>query len=85
MTANNVNYLNVDDLQDIIEKVCFIRDKVEAATMLDFYHDLGVIVRHRKTVVLRAKWLIDVFRQLITIRPFDHRVRKSNVRKYSCL
>ena len=85
LTANNVNYLNVDDLQDIIEKVCFIRDKVEAATMLDFYHDLGVIVRHGKTVVLRAKWLIEVFRQLITIRPFDDRVRKSNVGKYNCL
>ena len=85
MTAKNVNYLNVDDLQDIIEKFCFIRDKVEAATMLNFYHDLGIIVRHRNTVVLRAKWLIEVFKQLITIRPFDDRVRKSNVRKYNCL
>ena len=85
MTAKNVNYLNVDDLQDIIEKFCFIRDKVEAATMLNFYHDLGIIVRHRNTVVLRAKWLIEVFKQLITIRPFDDRVRKSNVRKYKCL
>ena len=53
--------------------------------MLNFYHDLGIIVRHRNTVVLRAKWLIEVFKQLITIRPFDDRVRKSNVRKYNCL
>ena len=38
--------------------------------MLDFYHDLGVIVRHRNTVVLQAQWLIEVLKQLITIRSF---------------
>jgi len=38
--------------------------------MLNFYHDLGVIVKHGRTVVLQAQWLIDLFKQLITVRPF---------------
>lgn len=42
--------------------------------MLDFYHDLGVIVRHRNTVVLQAQWLIEVLKQLITIRSFNDMV-----------
>ena len=45
--------------------------------MLDFYHDLGMIVRHRNTVVLRAQWLIEVFRQLITIRSFNEMVSET--------
>ena len=74
MIAQEVYYLNFEQLQGIIQRVCFIEGEDEAATMLDFYHDLGMIVRHRNTVVIWAQWLIEVFRQLITIRPFYERV-----------
>ena len=74
LIAEKVFYLNLEQLQGIIQKVCFIEDEDEVATMLDFYHDLGMIVRHRNTVVLRAQWLIEVFRQLITIRSFNEMV-----------
>ena len=77
MTAQEVYYLNVEQLQGIIQRVCFIEGEDEAATMLDFYHDLGMIVRHRNTVVIRAQWLIEVFRQLITILPFSERVSET--------
>ena len=77
LIAKKVFYLNLDQLQDIIQRVCFIEDEEELATMLDFYHDLGMIVRHRNTVVLRAQWLIEVFRQLITIRSFNEMVSKT--------
>ena len=77
LIAKNVYYLNLEQLQGIIQKVCFIEDEDEVATMLDFYHDLGMIVRHRDTVVLRAHWLIEVFRQLITIRPYNERVSEA--------
>ena len=56
--------------------------------MLDFYHDLGMIVKHRNTVVLRAQWLIDVFKQLITVRSFSDMVRDKREfhnDSYSCL
>ena len=77
MIAEKVYYLNLEQLQGIIQLVCFIEDEDEVATMLDFYHDLGMIVRHRNTVVLRAQWLIEVFRQLITIRPFNDMVSET--------
>ena len=77
LIAKKVYYLNLEQLQDIIQKVCFIEDEDEVATMLGFYHDLGMIVRHRNTVVLRAQWLIEVFRQLITIRSFNEMVSKT--------
>ena len=77
LIAEEVYYLNLEQLQGCIQKDCFIEDEDEVATMLDFYHDLGVIVRHRSTVVLRAQWLIEVFRQLITIRPFREMVSKT--------
>ena len=44
--------------------------------MLDFYHDLGNIVKHRDTVILQPQWLIDIFRKLITIRHFNDMVIK---------
>ena len=77
LIAEKVYYLNLEQLQDIIQKVCFIEDEDEVTTMLDFYHDLGMIVRHRNTVVLRAQWLIEVFRQLITIRSFNEMVSEA--------
>ena len=53
--------------------------------MLDFYHDLGMIVKHCSTVVLRAQWLIDLFKQLITIRSFNDMVRNKKIKCiYQC-
>lgn len=84
LVATNVFYLKLDQLNVIIRKVCYIEEEDEAATMLDFYHDLGKIVKHNSTVVLQAKWLIDVFKKLITICPFDESVKK-NVKLMSSL
>ena len=64
-----------EDLQTIIKKVCRIEDMKELKSMLDFYHDLGQIVQHGSTVVLDTKWLIDLFKQVITVKPFNESVR----------
>ena len=66
----------MEQLQTIIQKHCFIENKDEVATMLNFYHDLGVIVKHGNTVILQAEWLIKLFKQLITVRCFDGMVRR---------
>ena len=68
--------MDLDQLQAVIRKVCCIDDHDEMAAMLNFYHDLGVIVKHGHTVVLQAQWLIDLFKKLITVRPFDEAVSK---------
>ena len=75
--------MDLDQLVSVIRQVCQIEDEEEVTAVLDFYHDLGVIVKHGQTVVLQAQWLIDLFRkQLITVRPFDEAV---SVVDYSCI
>ena len=69
--------MNVKQLQTYAKDVCFITDKEEFITMLNFYHDLGIIIKHGSTVVLKAQWLIDLFRQLITIPHFNNMVRNT--------
>lgn len=79
LVAENIYHMQLEQLQTYAKEVCFIEDEEEFNTMLNFYHNLGMIVRHRNTVVLKAQWLIDLFRQLITIPPFDKVVRRINV------
>ena len=67
-------YLKVSQLYNVVRKMCFIEDELEMVAMLDFYHDLGIIIWHGDTVVLQTQWLIHLFRKLITIRPFDEQV-----------
>ena len=80
LVSKGVYHLNLQELQTIIRDVCFIENEEEVSTMLDFYHDLGVIVRHRNTVVLQAQWLIEVLKQLITIRSFNDMVRRKSLK-----
>lgn len=79
LVAKNIYHMQLEQLQTYAKEVCFIEDEEEFNTMVDFYHNLGMIVKHRNTVVLKAQWLIDLFRQLITIPPFDKVVRRINV------
>ena len=66
--------MNMEQLQTVVEKANIIDGDEHFKTMLNFYHDLGMIVKHRSTVILKAQWLIDLFRKLITIPPFDKMV-----------
>ena len=76
MVAKGTFHMDFDRLQTVTKRVCQIDDKEEMDAMLNFYHDLGVVVKHGRTVVLHAQWLIDLFKKLITVRPFDEMVRK---------
>ena len=79
LVAKNVYHMSLEQLQTYAKEVCFIEDEDQFNTMLSFYHSLGMIVKHRSTVILKAKWLIDLFKQLITIPSFDKVVRKRDV------
>ncbi|XP_068689640.1 uncharacterized protein [Montipora foliosa] len=70
LVAKSMYHMDLDQLLPVIKQVCRIDDEDEATAMLNFYHDLGVIVKHGRTVVLQAQWLIDLFKQLITVRPY---------------
>ena len=74
LVAKQTYFMGLDQLRSVIRLDCHIEDEEEVTAMLNFYHDLGVIVKHGQTVVLQAQWLIHLFKQLITVRPFDEDV-----------
>ena len=82
MLSKKVYHLNLRELQTYVRDNCFINDEEEFTTMVDFYHDLGIIIKHCSTVIVSAEWLIDLFKQLIIIPPFDKTVR-SEIRSVS--
>ncbi|KAL9961963.1 hypothetical protein ACROYT_G031010 [Oculina patagonica] len=71
LVAKKIYHMDLDRLKTVTKEVCRIDDEEELRAMLNFYHDLGVIVKHGRTVVLQAQWLIDLFKQLIVVRPFS--------------
>ena len=82
MLSKKVYHLNLRELQTYVRDNCFINDEEEFTTMVDFYHDLGIIIKHCSTVIVSAEWLVDLFKQLIVIPPFDETVR-SEIRSVS--
>lgn len=85
LVQQKIFYLKISQLYFIVSKTCLIEDEAEMVAMLDFYHDLGIIIWHGDTVVLQTQWLIHLFRKLITIRPFDEQVYCWSFRKDSIL
>ena len=67
--------MKTEDLWNLIKKVCKIYDEEEIVLMLDFYHDLGQIVKHGSTVVLQTQWLINLFKKVITVPHCEKQVR----------
>jgi len=78
LIAKQIFHINLVQLQNFAKSQCFIEDADELDGMISFYHGLGMIVKHRNTVVLKAQWLIDLLKQLITIPHFDKMVIKLN-------
>ena len=76
LLAQDIFHRSLKQLQYYAEKECFIEDADDFAAMISFYHDLGMIIKHRETVVLKAQWLIDLLKQLITIPHYDKMVGK---------
>ena len=82
LVAKQIYHRNLQQLKHYARKHCFMKDAKEFESMISFYHGLGIIIKHCSTVVLKAQWLIDLFKQLITIPPFNKQVgNKFNFRK----
>ena len=76
LIAQKIYHRHLEQLQSYAKKHCFIENADEFAGMISFYHGLGMIIKHRSTVVLKAQWLIDLLNQLITIPHFNKKVGK---------
>ncbi|XP_030844802.1 ankyrin repeat and KH domain-containing protein mask-like [Strongylocentrotus purpuratus] len=76
LAADQINYMTLDQTKKLTQPVG-MESEGELFTMLTFYHDLGYIVYYggiedkqsllKDMVILNPQWLIDVFKQVITI------------------
>ncbi|KAJ7369945.1 hypothetical protein OS493_035293, partial [Desmophyllum pertusum] len=71
LVAKQIYHRNLQQLQTYAKTYCFVEDAEQFAAMISFYHGLGMIIKHRNIVVLKAQWLIDLFKLLITIPHFN--------------
>ena len=81
LVAKGIYHRNLQQLQHYARNECFMEDTNEFDYMINFYHGLGMIIKHRSTVVLKAQWLIDLFKQLITIPRFSKLVGNVSFKK----
>ncbi|XP_063957362.1 probable serine/threonine-protein kinase roco4 [Lytechinus pictus] len=79
LAADKIHYMSLDETKELTRNIG-VESEHELFAMLTFYHELGYIVYYgdiddkesllRNIVILNPQWLIDVFKQVITI--LDH-------------
>ncbi|XP_070564331.1 uncharacterized protein [Ptychodera flava] len=77
---HNTFYLSLNQIVEL-GKELDIKNHEGLTTMLQFYHDLGVIIYYggsgavdeslQNTVILKPQWLVDVFKRVITVKDID--------------
>ena len=78
---NDRKFISLTRAKQIASKVCDINNNNEILTMLNFLHDLRVLIHFDDTpeldnlVILDPQWLIDVFKNVITVRPYHWKER----------
>ena len=74
---NGQKFISLATAKKIASDVCNINKNNEILTLLNFLHDLRVLIHFDDTpelsdlVILDTQWLIDVFKSVITVRPYD--------------
>ena len=75
-------WISLEETKEVAREVCNVFDEEEFRTLLNFLHDQRVLIHFDETpelskmVVLDTQWLINVFKEVITIRPFDSKEKK---------
>ena len=73
---NGYKWISLVQAKHLMSKECSINDDGEMLTLLNFLHDLRLLIHFNETsqlndvVVLDPQWLIDVFKEVITVRPY---------------
>ena len=74
--------ISLTKAKQLASKVCRINKDSEILTLLNFLHDLRLLIHFDDTselndvVVLDPQWLIDVFKKVITVRPYHWTEKK---------
>jgi len=77
-----LNWISLEKAKRIASEVCSIDEDQEFVTLMNFLHDQRILIHFDDTpvlnnlVVLNPQWLIDVFKKVITIKPYDHKERE---------
>ena len=75
-------WISLSVAKEIASEVCKIDDDEEFLTLLNFLHDQRILVHFDDTpalsnfVVLDPQWLVDVFKAVITVKPYDQEESK---------
>ena len=75
--GNGQKFISLETAKQIASDVCNINKNEEIVTLLNFLHDLRVLIHFDDTpelsdlVILDNQWLIDVLKNVITVRPFN--------------
>ena len=72
--AGETFFMTLEEIGQVAKQECFIEDDKQLDAMLNYYHDLGLIVRFNDAVVLDTQWLINLFKKLITTCHFQDQV-----------
>ena len=75
-------WMPLDEAKNIATEKCGISSTEQFVAMLNFLHDQRILVHFdhtkqlKRMVILDPQWLVDVFKEVITIRPYQSRERK---------
>ena len=75
-------WISLDEAKNIATEKCGISSTEQFVAMLNFLHDQRILVHFDYTeqlsrmVILDPQWLIDVFKEVITVRPYQSQERK---------
>ncbi len=79
MKKDGHKWIPLESAKKIASEVCNIVDDVQFQTLLNFLHDQRILIHFddspklNQLVVLDPQWLIDVFKEVITIRKFNRK------------
>ena len=69
--------ISLESAKDIAKSDCNIVDEKEFETLLNYLHDIRSLIHYEDTmqlnklVILDPQWLVDVFKKVITVKPYD--------------
>ena len=75
-------WISLRTAKDIASEFCNIDDGKELETMMNYLHDLRCLIHFddppelNELVVLDPQWLIDVFKKVITVKPYNSGEKK---------
>ncbi len=77
MIKDGYKWIALEEARQIAFQVCHISDEEEFVTLMKLLHDQRIIIHFNDTpdlnkmAVLDIQWLVDVFKMVITIEPYD--------------